>query len=127
LRFESVALLDDAAELFDEAVVAAADDAGEQAVEHWGSGDCDGDRAGAGMGAPAMKKGARGALLEANAPCTVVAAGGVCKGRDGSCAPPAASRGREPEAEAARGGDVAGSPPPPAARGEAGRGVCPEQ
>ncbi len=36
--------------------------------------------------------------------------------------PSPALRGRELEAEAARGGDVAGSAPPPASRGEAGRG-----
>jgi len=38
LRFEDVDLADDAAELLDETIVAAAEDAGEQAIEHVGTG-----------------------------------------------------------------------------------------
>src|SRR5690606_6035213 len=79
LRFEGVDLPDDPAQLLEEAVVAAAEDAGEQAIEHWGTGNCDGGRAGARSGAPAMKKGATGALFDGNAHCTVVAPGGDCK------------------------------------------------
>src|SRR5690606_20952991 len=88
LRFEGVDLPDDRAELLDLAVVAAAEDAGEQAIEHWGTGDGDGGLAGAGSGAPETKKGATGALFDGNAHCTVVAPGDDCKGGGRSPAPP---------------------------------------
>src|SRR5690606_38786924 len=42
LRFEGIDLGDDLAELSDDAFVAAAEDAGEQAIEHWMTGWMDG-------------------------------------------------------------------------------------
>src|SRR5690606_12369497 len=79
LRLEGVDLLDDPAQLLEEAVVAAAEDAGEQAIEHLGTRTVTGAWPGAGNGRAGNEKGRKGALFDGNAHCTVVAAGGDCK------------------------------------------------
>src|SRR5690606_16195658 len=89
LRLEGVDLPDDPAQLLDEAVVAAAEDAGEQAIEHWGTGYSDGDLAGAGSGAPATKQGATGALCDGTADRTVFATGDSSTGGGRTPASPA--------------------------------------